>query len=115
VIQHVALEVTRAGAEAEAAFWTVLGFAPVEPPPSLRERARWLQAGPTQVHLLYVEAPAPPRHGHVAVDAPEFAATSAALEAAGHAVDPRAEHWGVPRSYVRSPAGHLVEIMAAPP
>ncbi len=115
MIQHVALEIARRDAEAEAAFWELLGFRRVPAPASLRERATWLQAGPTQVHLLYAEAPVPPREGHVAVLAPEFEATAAALEAAGHPVDPRAEHWGAARAYVRSPAGHRVEFMAAPP
>jgi hypothetical protein len=27
----------------------------------------------------------------------------------------RAEHWGAARAFVRSPAGHRVEFMAAPP
>ncbi|MFN8130228.1 MAG: VOC family protein [Solirubrobacteraceae bacterium] len=115
MIQHAALEIARGDAEPEAAFWELLGFRRVPAPASLRDRATWLQSGPTQVHLLYADAPAPPREGHVAVLAPEFDATAAALAAAGHAVDRRAEHWGAPRAYVRSPAGHRVEFMAAPP
>ena len=38
-----------------------------------------------------------------------------ALRDAGHDVEPRAEHWGSPRAYVRDPAGNLVELMAFPP
>lgn len=115
MIQHVSLEVTRGGVDAESAFWELLGFAPVEPPDSLRERARWLQSGPTQVHLLYVDTPAPQPRGHVAVVAPQFERTAAALGNAGFAVEPRTRHWDAARAYVRSPAGHLVEVMAAPP
>jgi hypothetical protein len=33
----------------------------------------------------------------------------------GHEVEPRRQHWGSPRSYVRDPARNLVELMAWPP
>ena len=115
MIQHAALETRRADAGACVEFFALLGFAEVEPPPSLRERARWVQAQGTQVHLLYVDEPQVPPRGHVAVVAEDYEATLERLRAAGHEVDPRAEHWGSPRAYVRDPAGHLVELMAFPP
>ena len=115
MIQHVSLESRRADGDALVAFFALLGFAEVEPPASLRERSRWLQAGPTQVHLLWTADPAAVPEGHVAVVAGDYDATVAALRAAGHEVEPRTEHWGVPRAYVRSPGGHLVELMAASP
>ena len=34
------------------------------PPVTLVERAAWLQSGPTQIHLLYAEAPTIPPEGH---------------------------------------------------
>jgi len=115
-LQHVSLETRPADAEAEVAFWALLGFTRVDPPEGLRERATWVQSGTTQIHLLYSDNPVVLPKGHVAVVAPApFAATIAALDSAGHATEPRAQHWGVPRSYVRSPAGHLVEVMASPP
>jgi catechol 2,3-dioxygenase-like lactoylglutathione lyase family enzyme len=114
-LQHVALETRPGAVAAEVAFWALLGFARVEPPGKLRERATWVQAGPTQIHLLHADDPVVPPRGHVAVVARDFDATIAALEAAGHATEPRARHWGAARSYVRSPAGHLGEVMAAPP
>jgi catechol 2,3-dioxygenase-like lactoylglutathione lyase family enzyme len=114
-LQHVALETRPGDVEAEVAFWALLGFERVEPPSSLRERATWLQAGATQIHLLYAERPVAVPKGHVAVVAPAFDATIAALEAAGHATEERARHWSAARSYVRSPGGHLVEVMAATP
>ncbi len=40
-IHHVALPTRREDVEAEVAFWVLLGFSVVEPPPSLRERATW--------------------------------------------------------------------------
>lgn len=47
--------------------------------------------------------------------ATDYDATLERLSAAGHPVDPRAEHWGSPRAFVRDPAGHRVEVMASPP
>jgi catechol 2,3-dioxygenase-like lactoylglutathione lyase family enzyme len=116
-LQHVSLETRPEDAEAEVAFWGLLGFSPVEPPAELGTRAAWVQsAGGSQIHLLFTSDPVVLPQGHVAVVAPEpFADTVAALQRAGHAVEPRAQHWGVPRSYVRSPAGHLVEVMASAP
>ncbi len=114
-IHHVALPIRREEVEVEIAFWALLGFSVVEPPPSLRERATWLQApDATQIHLLYVDESAP-RPGHIAIVAPAFDATLTALATAGHPTHPRTPHWGAARAYVHSPSGHLVELMAAPP
>jgi catechol 2,3-dioxygenase-like lactoylglutathione lyase family enzyme len=115
VIQHVALESRRGDGDALVRFFAALGFTEVAPPPSLTERSRWLQAGPTQIHLLWTDAPAAVPKGHVAVVAGDYEATLAALREAGFEPEPRAEHWGAPRAYVRSPGGHLVEVMAAGP
>ncbi len=114
-VQHVALEVREADAEAEVAFWALLGFAEVEPPEELRARSRWVRRGATQVHLLFDDAPVVPPAGHVAVVAEAFAEVSARLAAAGRIPELRTEHWGAPRAFVTSPAGHRVELMAAPP
>jgi catechol 2,3-dioxygenase-like lactoylglutathione lyase family enzyme len=114
VIQHVALETRREDGDAEAAFWALLGFREVVAPPALRDRARWLEHAGTQVHLMWTERPR--TAGHVAVVAPDaHGATLDRLRAAGHEPEPRAAHWGAPRAYVRTPAGHVVEVMAAPP
>ena len=115
MIQHVAVETRPGDADACAAFFSLLGFAEVEPPPTLRDRARWLQLGPTQVHLLYAEDPEVPSRGHLAVVLEVYEGGVAALRQAGHPVEPRAQHWGSPRAYVRDPAGHLVELMAFAP
>ena len=115
MIQHVALETRREDAAACAAFFGLLGFVEVDPPPSLRDRAVWVQAGGTQVHLLFADAPEVPSHGHVAVVAEDYEAALERLRAAGHEVEPRRPHWGSPRAYARDPAGHLVEIMAFGP
>ena len=114
-IQHVALEVREADAEAEVAFWALLSFVEVDPPDALRERARWVQRGATQVHLLFVIAPVIAPQGHVAVVAVAFAEVAARLAAAGRIPELRSAHWGASRAVVTSPAGHRVELMAAPP
>jgi catechol 2,3-dioxygenase-like lactoylglutathione lyase family enzyme len=116
VIQHVTLEIHPEGVPDCVAFYGLIGFSGVEPPASLADRAAWLQSGPTQLHLMHVEEPTTLPKGHVAVVAEDYDATVARLRDAGFEVEPRAEHWGSPRSYVRDPAGNLVELMAwAPP
>jgi catechol 2,3-dioxygenase-like lactoylglutathione lyase family enzyme len=115
MIQHVALETARTDERAALAFWRLLGFEPVDPPPSLRHRAAWLQGGRTQVHLLWSGDPVTPPQGHTAVVVDDYDATVSRLRAAGYDVEPRREHWGAARSFVRAPGGHRVEIMAAPP
>lgn len=114
-VQHVTLELRRDQEEECVAFWSLLGFERVEPPPSLAHRAAWMQSGAVQIHLMWVEEPVALPHGHVAVIAPAWDDTLEALRGAGHEVEPRSEHWGSPRAYVRDPAGNLVELMAAPP
>lgn len=115
MLQHVALETRPADAEPALAFWALLGFTAVEPPPGLRGRTAWVQRGPSQVHLLFTDDPVAPPAGHAAVVVEDYAATVAALRGAGHAVEPRTEYWGVPRAFVTAPGGHRVEIMAATP
>lgn len=114
-LQHVSLETRRGDVPAELRFWALLGFEPVAAPGELGARATWVQSGARQIHLLHAEDPVIPPRGHVAVVRAEYAETLQALRDAGFDVDERARHWGEPRCYVRSPAGHRVEIMAAPP
>jgi catechol 2,3-dioxygenase-like lactoylglutathione lyase family enzyme len=115
VVQHVTLEVRREQGEEVAAFWELLGFARVDPPPSLADRAAWLQHGATQVHLMWVEDPTVLPRGHVAVVLEDWEDGLQRLRAAGHEPEPRTEHWGSPRAYVHDPAGNLVELMAFMP
>jgi catechol 2,3-dioxygenase-like lactoylglutathione lyase family enzyme len=115
VIQHVALEVREQDVAACVRFWALLGFEQVDPPAALRARAAWLQAGGTQIHLLFAEPPVVAPEGHVAVVAGDYDATLAALREAGFEPAPRTQHWGSPRAFVRSPAGHRVEVMAFAP
>ena len=114
-LQHAAIETHPRDAGALVAFFALLGFAEVEPPASLRDRTRWVQRAGTQIHLLLTDDPVGPPAGHVAVVAADYAATVAALRAAGHEVADRAQHWGAPRAFATAPGGHRVEVMAAPP
>jgi catechol 2,3-dioxygenase-like lactoylglutathione lyase family enzyme len=114
MIHHVTREVSPAALAPCLAFYELLGFAPVGVPEGIGDRAVWLALGPTQLHLL-VNGEAAPASGHVALVVPDYDATVARLEAAGHAVEPRREHWGAARGYVRDPAGNLVELMARAP
>jgi len=115
MLQHVALETRRADVDAALSFWSLLGFERVEPPLSLRERAVWVQRGGTQVHLLLTEEPVVPPSGHAAVLVDDYEATVAALRAAGHRAEARAEHWGAPRTVAIDPSGHRVEVMSSAP
>jgi catechol 2,3-dioxygenase-like lactoylglutathione lyase family enzyme len=115
MLQHVSLEVGRDQAPRCAAFWELLGFARVDPPPTLRDRATWLEREGTQVHLMLVDNPTVPPDGHAAVVAPDYETTLASLRDAGFEPEPRSEHWGVPRCFVRDPVGHRVEVMSAAP
>jgi catechol 2,3-dioxygenase-like lactoylglutathione lyase family enzyme len=114
-VHHVALETRPADLEACADFFALLGFERVAPPPSLRDRATWLEREGRQIHLMRHDEPTVPPRGHVAVVAPDYAAALERLRAAGHPVEPRTEHWGSPRAFARDPAGHVVEVMAFPP
>jgi catechol 2,3-dioxygenase-like lactoylglutathione lyase family enzyme len=116
VIHHVALEVRRADAGDAERFWARLGFARVDPPPSLAERTAWMEREGTQIHLMWADDPVAPPAGHVAVIAgDDYDAVLERLRGAGHEPEPRREHWGSPRCFVRAPGGHRVEVMAWPP
>ena len=53
--------------------------------------------------------------GHFALVVEDYDATLDKLREAGFDPDPRQEHWGAPRSFVRDPAGNRVELMSEPP
>ena len=114
MIQHVTRQIAPEALDACIAFYGLLGFVPVETPPSIADRAVWMQLGPTQLHLMPVPG-TEPAAGHVAVVASPYDTVVGSLEAAGHTVEPRRPHWGAERAYVRDPFGNLVELMAAPP
>lgn len=114
MIHHITREISPAALAPCIAFYELLGFERVAAPEGIGERAVWLALGPTQLHLL-LSPDATPASGHVALIAHDYPGTVARLAAAGHAVEPRRQHWGAPRSYVHDPAGNLVELMARAP
>ncbi len=115
MLHHVTLEVGAADFERGVEFWELLGFARVEPPPDLASTFTWLEREGTQIHLMRVESPTVPPHGHVAVVAPDFEPTLARLRARGFEVTPKRERWASRRAEAIGPGGHKVELMAAPP
>lgn len=115
MLQHVSIEVRREDVAACVRFYSLVGFEEVDPPESLRDRATWVERDGTQVHLMLVDDPVVPPTGHHAILVDDYEATLTALRAAGFDPDPRAEHWGCPRSFVQNPAGHRVELMACAP
>ncbi len=114
MLHHVGIEVAPADIERSVELWQLLGFEQVEPPPTLGEFT-WLEREGTQVHLMPTESPTVPPRGHTAIVVPDFERTLAALAEAGFEVERRREHWAAPRAVVIAPAGHRVELMAAPP
>jgi catechol 2,3-dioxygenase-like lactoylglutathione lyase family enzyme len=116
MLHHVAIPVKSGHLDACQAFYELLGFAPVTPPESLGDRARWLEREHSQIHLLIDEDAEPlPGGAHLALVVEDYDAAVAALRERGAEVEPRRRHWGSPRAFVRDPAGHRVEIMAWPP
>jgi catechol 2,3-dioxygenase-like lactoylglutathione lyase family enzyme len=115
VLQHVTLEVQPGQVRDCVAFWALLGFTEMTPPPLLRNRFTWVEREGTQIHLVPVEQPVAAREGHVAVVAEDFAATLQRLTDAGFALREGTNAWDAPRSFVRDPAGHLIEVMSKSP
>jgi len=110
----VGIEVAPGDIEAAAGFFELLGFKRVEPPETLREFT-WLEREGTQVHLMPEEEPTVPSPGHLAIVVPDFEDAVARLRADGFEVEPKREHWEVPRALAHAPGGHRIELMAAPP
>ena len=115
MIQHVTLEVRAADMDAEVRFWSLLGWAEVDPPPALRERFRWVRLGDASIHLAFTADPVVPVAGHTAIVCEDYDAVVAGLVADGHEAPPRTEYWDAPRTIVSSPAGHRIELMAFEP
>ena len=115
MLQHVTIELHRDQVDACVGFYALLGFVQVEPPESLAGRATWVEGDGTQVHLMPTDDPVVPPSGHHAVLVTDYDATLEALREAGFDPEPRKEHWGAARSFVRNPAGHRVEVRAGSP
>lgn len=115
MLHHVALEVDLRKVREETRFFNAVGFVEVPVPDDLGPGFVWLECGGTQIHLVCGSESAEPISGHIAIVTPDFPATVTRLENDGFEVRPGRELWGEKRAKVRSPAGHTVELMAAPP
>lgn len=127
MIQHVTRQIQPSELDLCVAFYGILGFRQVRPPAGVEGRAVWLERSGSHVHLMPVDEPKAPPAGdhaapatapsaeHVGIVVDRYEETLALLRADGYAVQPRREHWGSPRAYVRDPAGNLVELMAWAP
>jgi catechol 2,3-dioxygenase-like lactoylglutathione lyase family enzyme len=96
-------------------FWALLGFEQVELPEQFAGQVAWVHRGGTSIHLLVTDEPVVPPTGHAAVVVDSYEATLDRLRADGFVAEPQTEYWGAARAYLRDPAGHRVEVMAAPP
>jgi catechol 2,3-dioxygenase-like lactoylglutathione lyase family enzyme len=114
MIHHVTREVTPQQLDLCEQFYRVLGFHPAQVPTGIAGRARWLERGATQIHLMPRDD-AQVQSGHIGIIVEAYDATIEQLRRHGHEIDSRTAHWGSPRAYVRDPAGHLVELMAFAP
>ncbi len=119
MLHHASLEIRRDDADAEVAFWGLLGYPEI---PALTEdlqrRSRWLQdvgASGHQIHLVYEDEPTILRRAHLAVVRDAYTDTLLALRDAGFEVVDREPYWDSPRAFVHSPAGHRIEVMAFAP
>jgi catechol 2,3-dioxygenase-like lactoylglutathione lyase family enzyme len=115
VIHHVSLEVPPAEVERTVAFWELIGFARTQAPEDIAAFVTWLERPPHQVHLIHAEQATAPVLGHTAIVATDFGTTVESLRDAGFEVEDAQELWGSPRAFALGPAGHRVELMAAPP
>jgi len=115
VLQHVTLEVPPDKVRDCVAFWALLGFTELEPPPSLKGRFIWIGRDGTHIHLMPRDAPVVPEEGHAAIVSDDAARDVATLREHGFDPQPGSNAWDAPRWFVRDPAGHRVEVMSGPP
>jgi catechol 2,3-dioxygenase-like lactoylglutathione lyase family enzyme len=114
MLHHVGLEVAAEHVDACVDFWATLGWHPVPQPASIAG-GRWLERGAAQIHLQVRAAPTIPPVGHPAFVDDALDETARRLAEHGYEVLERTAHWGARRIFTRCPAGHRVELMAAPP
>jgi hypothetical protein len=115
VIHHVGLEVREEHVVDEVAFWAVLGWAAVPIPAGIDQRGAWFERSGQQIHLQPIDEPGIPFSTHVAIVDGNIDETALRIVDAGYELLERDRHWGARRIFTRSPAGHRVELMAAPP
>jgi catechol 2,3-dioxygenase-like lactoylglutathione lyase family enzyme len=116
LIQHVSFEVQPESLDACIAFYELIGFRRVETPEKLAHFVTWLERDGHQFHLLQLPETRHMAAGHAAVPmGDDYEACQTRLREAGHEVEDHPEYWGSARSFVRDPAGNLVELMEYAP
>ena len=115
MIQHVGLEVRRDDVPGCVAFWIVLGWREVPVAPGIVDHSTWMERNGFQIHLQLSDEPTIPHHAHVALVDGNIDETVARIIDAGYELLERERYWGSRRIFTRCPAGHRVELMAAPP
>jgi catechol 2,3-dioxygenase-like lactoylglutathione lyase family enzyme len=115
MLHHVSLEVPNADVERTVEFWELLGFKRLPAPDEIAKYVTWLERERNQIHLIHTDEATVPTLGHPAVVAARFDDTVSRLREAGFTVEDAQELWGEPRAFAIAPAGHRVELMAAPP
>lgn len=116
MLHHVALEVRPSDMAPEGEFWLAAGFERVSEPEALGPGFDWYEKRGSQIHLIETAEPAdPPSRGHIAVVAPDLDRAIGRLEESGVEVTEGRRLWGERRVKALSPAGYVVELMAAPP
>lgn len=115
-LDHVSLELPPDRLADCVSFWLLLGFEPVQLPDEFAGRVAWVIRGRTAIHLIVTDDdPVIPPSGHAGVVIDSYEETLDRLRAAGFEPEPQTEYWGAARAFVRDPAGHRVEVMAAGP
>jgi catechol 2,3-dioxygenase-like lactoylglutathione lyase family enzyme len=117
-LQHVTVTVPDEAVIGPAeAFYRTLGGVPLRRPARLAADTPgcWLGFGAgTQVHVIVGDPPA--RQAHFALDlGNRYDDVLAALAAAGLPVRTARDLWGGRRSFVKDPAGNLIEVFDRPP
>jgi hypothetical protein len=115
VLHHVSLEVAPDDVERTVEFFGLLDFHRITAPDPIAPFVTWLEAGPTQVHLIHTPEPTTPVLGHPAVIVADFDAALGGLRDADFEVGEADELWGERRGFAVMPGGGRVELMAAPP
>jgi hypothetical protein len=115
MLQHAGIEVPPAEIERAVELFTLLGFARVDPPPSLAADFTWVEKDGTQIHLMHEPHPTASPRGHLALVVEDFDMSLARLQEHGFEVERSREHWGAPRALATCPGGHRIELMASPP
>src|SRR3954464_3017293 len=99
MLQNASLEVPPDRVRECVAFWQMLGFEEMEPPPRLGGRFTWVQREGTQIHLTPGVDRMNRREGPVAVVAPDYETSLRLLLDAGFELRAGSNAWDAPRAF----------------